>query len=82
MIVGGTCSVVFMVSNWSCQRNLAKEGNKVSWSKIVEIYCGQYSVHLDPCMACQELQYYHSGSVQGLLDGMCDYQCKAPRKYN
>jgi len=62
-----------------------KEDDKAMWSKIVEIYRGQYGVHLDPRTAyqrCQELQYSQFGSAQGLLDAMRDYQHMAPRKFN
>jgi len=62
-----------------------KECDKASWSKIIEIYCGQYGVHLDPRTAyqrCQELQYSQFGSVQGLMDAMHDYQHMAPRRLN
>ena len=51
------------------QRTL-KDTNTTSWQKIVEIYCGQYGGHLDPCIAyqkCQELQYSQFGSGKGLL---------------
>jgi len=64
------------------QRTL-KEKDKRSWKKIVEIYRGQYGIHLDPRIAyqrCQELQYSQFGSAQGLLDAMRDYQRMAPEK--
>ena len=58
------------------QRTL-KESDKTSWPKIVEIYKGQYGVHLDPRTAyqrCHELTYEQFGSAQGLLEAMRDYQ--------
>ena len=64
------------------QRTL-KEKDKRSWKKIVEIYRGQYGIHLDPRIAyqrCQELQYSQFGSAQGLLDAMRNYQQMAPEK--
>ena len=67
-------------ATWQCT---LKDTDKTSWQKIVEIYCGQYGVHLDPCIAyqkCQELQYSQFGSAQGLLDAMRDYQRMAPEK--
>ena len=67
-------------STW--QRTLTSEDKK-SWSRIVEVYCGQYGVHLDPRTAyqrCHELQYSQFGSAQGLLDAMRDYQRMAPTK--
>ena len=66
-------------------QHTVKERDKASWSKIVEIYRGQYGVHLDPRTAyqrCQDLQYSQFGSAQGLLDAMRDYQRMAPRKLN
>ena len=63
--------------------NALKDTDKRSWQKIVEIYRGQYGVHLDPRIAyqkCQELQYSQFGSAQGLLDAMRDYQRMAPEK--
>ena len=67
-------------STW--QRTLTSEDKK-SWSRIVEVYRGQYGVHLDPRTAyqrCHELQYSQFGSAQGLLDAMRDYQRMAPTK--
>lgn len=67
-------------ATWQCT---LKNTDKVSWQKIVEIYRGQYGVHLDPRIAyqkCQELQYSQFGSVQGLLDVMRGYQRMAPEK--
>ena len=64
------------------QRTL-KDSDKESWQSIVEIYRGQYGVHLDPRIAyqkCQELQYSQFGSAQGLLNAMRDYQRMAPEK--
>ena len=64
------------------QRTL-KESDKTSWPKIVEIYKGQYGVHLDPRTAyqrCHELTYEQFGSAQGLLEAMRDYQRLAPTK--
>jgi len=66
-------------------QHTVKECDKASWSRIVEIYRGQYGVHLDPRTAyqrCQELQYSQFGSVQGLMDAMRDYQRMAPRRLN
>ena len=60
-----------------------KDTGKTSWHKIVEIYCGQYGVHLDPHIAyqkCQKLQYSQFRPAQGLLDAMRGYQCMAPEK--
>ena len=60
--------MVFMVLKWTSkshwQRTL-KDTDKASWQRIVEIYCGQYGVHLDPRIAyqkCQELQYSRFGT--------------------
>ena len=67
-------------ATWQCT---LKDTDKTSWQKIVEIYHGQYGVHLDPHIAyqkCQELQYSQFGSAQGLLDAMRDYHCMAPGK--
>ena len=64
------------------QRTL-KQTDKSSWQKIVEVYKGQYGVHLDPRTAyqrCHELSYDQFGSAQGLLDAVRDYQRMAPRK--
>ena len=64
------------------QRSL-KNTDKASWDRTVEIYCGQYGIHLDPRTAyqqCQELHHEMFGSAQGLLDAMRDYQHMAPRK--
>ena len=58
------------------QRTLKSE-DKTSWEKIVEVYKGQYGIHLDPRTAyqrCHELSYDQFGSAQGLLDAMRDYQ--------
>jgi len=57
--------------------------HKTDWSKITEVYRGQYGVHLDPRTAyqrCHELQYEQFGSVQGLLNSMREYQRMAPLK--
>ena len=67
-------------ATWQCT---LKDTDKTSWQKIVEIYRGQYGIHLDPRIAyqkCQELQYSQFGSIQGLLDAMRGYQCVAPEK--
>ena len=58
-----------------------KNTDKESWDRMVEIYRGQYNVHLDPCTEWfQELHYKQFGSAQGLLDVMRDYQHMAPWK--
>ena len=60
-----------------------KSEDKSLWEKIVEVYKGQYGIHLDPCTAyqrCHELSYDQFGSAQGLLDAMRDYQRMAPNK--
>ena len=60
-----------------------KQADKSSCKKIVEVYKGQYGVHLDPRTAyqrCHELNYDQFGSSQGLLDAMRDYQRMAPQK--
>jgi len=57
--------------------------HKTDWSKITEVYHGQYGIHLDPRTAyqrCHELQYEQFGSVQGLLNSMREYQQMAPLK--
>ena len=78
--------MVFVVSQWTSQgtwQRLLKDADKASWERIVEVYRGQYGIHLDPRMAyqrCQELCYEQFGSAQGLLDAMQDYQRMAPRK--
>ena len=54
------------------QRTVKPE-DKTSWQKIVEIFRGQYGVHMDPRTAyqhCHDLQYDSFGSVQGLLESM------------
>ena len=64
------------------QRTVKPE-DKTSWQKIVEIFRGQYGVHMDPRTAyqhCHDLQYDSFGSVQGLLESMRDYQRMAPQK--
>ena len=64
------------------QRTVKSE-DKTSWQKIVEIFRGQYGVHMDPRTAyqrCHDLQYDSFGSVQGLLEAMRDYQRMAPQK--
>ena len=64
------------------QRTLIAE-DKSSWTRIVQIYRGQYGIHTDPRIAyqrCQELQYSQFGSAQGLLNAMRDYQRMAPEK--
>ena len=64
------------------QRTVKPE-DKSSWQKIVEIFRGQYGVHMDPRTAyqhCHDLQYDSFGSVQGLLESMREYQCMAPQK--
>ena len=64
------------------QRTL-KVDDKSSWGRIVEVYKGQYGIHLDPRTAyqrCHELSYDQFGSAQGLLDAMRDYQRMAPQK--
>ena len=38
-------------ATWQCT---PKDTDKTSWQKIVEIYRGQYSVHLNPCIAYQK----------------------------
>ena len=66
----------------SWQRTIKPE-DKASWQKIVEIFRGQYGVHMDPRTAyqhCHDLQYDSFGSVQGLLESMRDYQRMAPQK--
>ena len=63
------------------QRTVKPE-DKSSWQKIVEIFRGQYGVHMDPRTAyqhCHDLQYDSFGSVQGLLESMRDYQRMAPQ---
>ena len=60
-----------------------KTEDKTSWQKIVEIFRGQYGIHMDPRIAyqrCHDLQYDGFGSVQGLLEAMRDYQRMAPQK--
>ena len=67
-------------STW--QRTL-KSAHKGSWEEIVQVYRGQYGIHMDPRTAyqrCHELQYENFKSVQGLVDAMRDYQCMAPQK--
>ena len=62
------------------QRTLTAE-DKSLWTRIVQIYRGQYGIHMDPRIAyqrCQELQYSQFGSAQGLLNAMRDYQRMAP----
>ena len=52
------------------QRTVTTE-DKASWQRIVEVFRGQYGVHMDPRTAyqrCHELQYDKFGSVQGLLE--------------
>ena len=64
------------------QRTVKTE-DKTSWQKLVEIFQGQYGIHMDPRTAyqrCHDLQYNSFGSVQGLLEAMRDYQCMAPQK--
>ena len=64
------------------QRTL-KKTDKSSWKTIVEVYKGQYGIHLDPRTAyqrCHELRYDQFGSAQGLLNAMRDYQRMAPHK--
>ena len=64
------------------QRSVKSE-DKTSWQKIVEIFRGQYGIHMDPRTAyqhCHDLQYDSFGSVQGLLEAMRDYQRMAPQK--
>ena len=64
------------------QRTVKPE-DKTSWQKIVEIFRGQYGVHIDRRTAyqhCHDLQYDSCGSVQGLLESMRDYQRMAPQK--
>ena len=66
----------------SWQRTIKPE-DKTSWQKIVEIFRGQYGVHMDPRTAyqhCHDLQYDSFGSVQGLLESMRDYQRMTPQK--
>ena len=49
----------------------------------MEIYKGQYGVHLDPRIVyqrCHKLTYEQFGSAQGLLEEMRDYQRLAPTK--
>jgi len=55
-------------------------GDKASWEEIVEVYRGQYWVHLDLCTAYQRCHELNFGSVQGLLDVMQNYQQMAPHK--
>ena len=48
------------------QRTVKSE-DKTSWQKIVEIFRGQYGVHMDPrtvYQCCHDLQYDSFGSVQ------------------
>ena len=57
--------------------------DKSSWKRIVEVYKGQYGIHLNPRTAyqrCNELRYDQLASAQGLLDAMRDYQRMAPHK--
>ena len=64
------------------QRTLKAE-DKTSWVKIVEVFKGQYGIHLNPRTAyqrCHELSYDQFGSAQGLLDAMRNYQRIAPQK--
>ena len=64
------------------QRTLTVE-QKSSWKTIIEVFRGQYGIHLDPRTAyqrCHELQYEHYGSAQGLLNAMRDFQRMAPEK--
>ena len=64
------------------QRTVKSE-DKTSWQKIIEVFRGQYGVHMDPRTAyqrCHDLQYDSFGSVQGLLEAMRDYQRMAPQK--
>ena len=64
------------------QRTVKSE-DKTSWQKIVEIFRGQYGIHMDPRTAyqrCHDLQYDSFGFVQGLLEAMRDYQRMAPQK--
>ena len=49
----------------------------------MEVYKGQYGIHLDPHTAyqrCHKLSYDQFGSAQGLLNAMRDYQRLAPQK--
>ena len=64
------------------QKTMSAE-HKADWGKIMEVYRGQYGIHLDPRTAYQcyhELQYEQFGSVQGLLNSMREYQRMAPLK--
>ena len=64
------------------QQTMSAE-HKADWGKIMEVYRGQYGIHLDPRTAyqrCHELQYEQFGSVQGLLNSMREYQRMAPLK--
>ena len=65
------------------RQRIVRLGDKTSWLKIVEIFQGQYGVHMDPRTAyqhCHDLQYDSFGSVQGLLESIRDYQRMAPLK--
>ena len=64
------------------QQTLRKE-EKNSWSEIVRIYKGHYSVHMElrtAYLCCRKLQYKDFLSVKGLLDSMKDYQRMAPKQ--
>jgi len=56
-----------------------KDTDKATWERIVEVYYGQYGIHLDPHTAYQRC-HEQFGSAQGLLDAMWDYQHVVPRK--
>ena len=51
-------TMVFMVFDRSCTfkvtwQQTVKQEDKTSWNKIVEIFRGQYGVHIDPRTAYQ-----------------------------
>ena len=60
-----------------------KAEHKTCLNKVVEIFRGQYGVHMDPRTAfqcCHDLKYDSFGSVQGLLESIRDYQWMGPQK--
>jgi len=66
--------------SWQCT---LKPADELQWDKIVEVFQGEYGIHLDPRTAyqcCHELRYEQFGSAQGLLTAMHEYQHMAPSK--
>lgn len=55
--------------------------DKTSWSYIIKV--SMDGVHMNPQAAyvhCHELWYNDIGSVHGLLEAICEYQCVALNK--